>query len=240
MNAKNTRCSFATSANVARTAPDRPDQQGDECVAGDGARVVPLRERAPVGVGGQSDRQKEKAEVVQPDEGLRDQVRPSRGAARGPFAGVHAAEKREQSDAGDERRQHRADRATRRLAFEKHRVGEEERREDDQGRLRKGTDGQRQKVEQRAPREGRALIEDEGEQKSDRGKKLGSGRDEIHRLRVRGVDAEERRREEGQPLADDRREEEDEKRAGDEQERDLRRVKRERLEAVAACVIDGQ
>jgi hypothetical protein len=55
---------------VAVGAADRPDQQGDEGVAGDGAGVVPVGEGGPVGVGGEADGEEEEAAVVQPDEGL--------------------------------------------------------------------------------------------------------------------------------------------------------------------------
>jgi hypothetical protein len=73
-------------------------------------------EDAPVGVGGQADREKEEPRVVEPDKRLRPRVGQTLGAAAGPLRRVHAPHERVDGRGRGERRPRLADGVPRLLA----------------------------------------------------------------------------------------------------------------------------
>src|SRR6266542_5360017 len=141
------------------------------------------------------------------------------------------------------------DHAERELLLEQQLVGEEERREQHRRRLGERAEDDREQVEVEASRPWHVQVKKEGPQDAKRGEQLRARRYVVGRLRVAGVDAEQRGREEGGPKrpagagvgrTEQVQQQQEQTGADGRQERELRDVKRERVEATTNEVVQGQ
>ena len=203
-----------------RAEEDRPSRRPTACVenrasqkggrrerAGDDTRVVPVRDRRKVRVGGQPERQEKEAKVVQPGEHLGLQVRQRgrgspdhAGSAQARLEQIEAASREEcrkdQHEEGPALRFRPGPHGDGALLRKHQQVCRQHGREHDRGLLGEGPGHGRHEPDEAAPRARQALVQDERADHPERRKDLRAQRQEVHRLAVGPMQAEERGSEE--------------------------------------------
>ena len=242
--------------------PERCERDAEQSEPGEDTDIVPGREEPQVRIRREARGNEEQAYVAEPDPGLGDEVgQPAPAAVR--LAGrAHRCDEQVQNNPQDERGRGREERAPdpwpgapahdileRELFLEQQLVREEERREQNRGRLGERAEHDREQVEVETSRPRHVQVKKEGPQDTERGEQLRARRYVVSGLGVAGVDREQGGGEESCPewpagvgvgRAEQAQQQQEQTGADGRQEDELCDVERDRVEPTIDEVVQRQ